>query len=36
MIVCDTSAVAKFYVPEKESRELRRLFETEDGVCLFF
>ena len=34
MIVCDTSAVAKFYVPEKESRDLRRLFESEDGVCL--
>lgn len=34
MIVCDTSAVAKFYVPEKESRELRRLMEDEDGVCL--
>jgi predicted nucleic acid-binding protein len=34
MIVCDTSAVAKFYVPEKESREVRRLIESEDGACL--
>ncbi len=34
MIACDTSAVAKFYVPEKESRALRQLLETEDGVCV--
>jgi hypothetical protein len=34
MIACDTSAVAKFYVPEKESRDLRRLLESEDGVCV--
>jgi uncharacterized protein len=34
MIVCDTSAVAKFYVPEKESSALRQLIEGEDGVCL--
>ena len=34
MIACDTSAVAKFYVSEKESRELRQLLENEDGVCV--
>jgi predicted nucleic acid-binding protein len=34
MIVCDTSAVAKFYVPEKESLSLRQVMEREDGVCL--
>jgi predicted nucleic acid-binding protein len=34
MIACDTSTVAKFYVPEKKSRELRLLIEGEDGVCL--
>jgi uncharacterized protein len=34
MIVCDTSAVAKFYVPEKESAALRQLIEGEDGVCV--
>jgi hypothetical protein len=33
MIVCDTSAVAKFYVPEKESPALRQLIEGEDDVC---
>jgi predicted nucleic acid-binding protein len=32
MIACDTSAVAKFYVPEKESRGLRQLIEREDSV----
>ena len=34
MIACDTSAVAKFYVPEKESRAIRKLLEAEDQVCL--
>ena len=34
MIVCDTSAVAKFYVPEKESRSIRKLLEEADQVCL--
>src|SRR5512133_1933440 len=34
MIVCDTSAVAKFYVPEKESRAIRHLLEQADQVCL--
>lgn len=34
MIACDTSAVAKFYVPEEESPAVRRLIEREDGVCL--
>lgn len=26
--------LAKFYVPEKEFRDLRRLLESEDGVCV--
>jgi uncharacterized protein len=34
MIACDTSAVAKFYVPEKESRAIRALLEGDDQVCL--
>jgi predicted nucleic acid-binding protein len=34
MIFCDTSAAAKLYVPELESRAIRRLLETEDEVCL--
>jgi predicted nucleic acid-binding protein len=34
MILCDTSAVAKFYVPEKESPMLRQLIEGEDGACV--
>lgn len=34
MIVCDTSAVAKFYVPERESTILRDLIQGEDGVCV--
>ena len=33
MIVCDTSALAKFYVPESESPAIRRLLESADGVC---
>lgn len=32
MIFCDTSAVAKLYVLEKESSEARRLIESEDQV----
>ncbi len=34
MILCDTSAVAKLYVPERESGAVRRLLEAEDEVCL--
>jgi hypothetical protein len=34
MILCDTSAVAKLYVPERESAAIRRLLEAEDEVCL--
>jgi predicted nucleic acid-binding protein len=34
MIACDTSAVAKFYVPEKESRSIRKSLEETDQVCL--
>jgi predicted nucleic acid-binding protein len=34
MILCDTSAAAKLYVPERESAAVRRLFEAEDEVCL--
>ena len=34
MMVCDTSAVAKFYVPERESRAIRQLLERADQVCL--
>jgi predicted nucleic acid-binding protein len=34
MILCDTSAVAKLYVPERESPAIRRLLEAEDEVCL--
>ena len=34
MILCDTSAVAKLYVPERESPAIRRLLEGEDEVCL--
>jgi len=34
MIACDTSALAKFYVPEKESKVIRALLENADQVCL--
>jgi predicted nucleic acid-binding protein len=34
VIACDTSAVAKFYVPEKESRSIRKSLEEADQVCL--
>ncbi|MEO5961006.1 MAG: type II toxin-antitoxin system VapC family toxin [Opitutaceae bacterium] len=34
MIFCDTSAVAKLYVPERESSAIRRLLEAEDEVCV--
>jgi hypothetical protein len=34
MIFCDTSAVAKLYVPERESEALRIRLEAEDEVCL--
>ena len=33
MIFCDTSTIAKLYVPERESASVRRLVETEDEVC---
>jgi predicted nucleic acid-binding protein len=34
MIFADTSAVAKFYVPEAESAAVRQLFEAEDAVAV--
>ena len=34
MILCDTSAAAKLYVPERESSAVRRRLESEDEVCL--
>ena len=34
MILCDTSAIAKLYVPEYESHAVRRLLENEDEVCV--
>lgn len=34
MIFCDTSTIAKLYVPERESRSVRRLLEVEDEVCV--
>lgn len=34
MIFCDTSTVAKLYVPERESVAVRRRLESEDGVCV--
>lgn len=34
MIFCDTSAVAKLYVPEKESPAMRALLEAEDQVLV--
>ncbi|HOD46156.1 MAG TPA: type II toxin-antitoxin system VapC family toxin [Opitutaceae bacterium] len=34
MIFCDTSAVAKLYVAEKESPAMRALLESEDQVAL--
>ena len=34
MIFCDTSTVAKIYVPEPESRAVRLRLEAEDEVCL--
>lgn len=34
MIFCDTSAVAKLYVPERESSAVRRRLESEDEVCV--
>jgi predicted nucleic acid-binding protein len=33
MIFCDTSFAAKFYVPEVESKAVRKLLEGEDEVC---
>jgi predicted nucleic acid-binding protein len=32
MIFCDTSTVAKLYVPEAESKAVRQRLEAEDGV----
>jgi predicted nucleic acid-binding protein len=34
MIFCDTSTLAKYYVPEKESPEVRRHLDGEDQVAL--
>jgi uncharacterized protein len=34
MIFCDTSAIAKFYVPEKGSEALHALLNSEDQVCI--
>jgi hypothetical protein len=34
MIFCDTSAIAKLYVVEKESPEMRARLEGEDQVCV--
>ncbi len=34
MILCDTSAVAKLYIPEKESPPMRERLEAEDQVFL--
>ncbi len=34
MIFCDTSAIAKFYVSEKESEAIRALLVAEDQVCI--
>jgi predicted nucleic acid-binding protein len=34
MIFCDTSTVAKLYVPERESTAVRRRLEAEDEVCV--
>lgn len=34
MIFCDTSAVAKLYVPERESAAMRVLLESEDQVLV--
>ena len=34
MIFCDTSAIAKFYVAEKESPAIRARLEAEDQVCV--
>ncbi len=34
MIFCDTSTMAKLYVPESESAAVRRLLEAEDAVCV--
>lgn len=34
MIFCDTSAVAKLYIPEKESPAMRAVLESEDQVLV--
>jgi predicted nucleic acid-binding protein len=34
MIFCDTSTVAKLYVPERESPAVRQRLEAEDEVCV--
>ena len=34
MIFCDTSTVAKLYVPEHESSAVRKRLEAEDAVCV--
>ena len=33
MIFCDTSTAAKLYVPEPQSRAVRKLLESEPGVA---
>lgn len=34
MIFCDTSTIAKLYVPERESEVVRQRLESEDEVCV--
>jgi predicted nucleic acid-binding protein len=34
VIFCDTSYIAKLYVPERESNEVRQRLEAEDQVCI--
>ena len=34
MIFCDTSAAVKIYAPERESRSVRLLFNSENEICL--
>eukprot|EP01035_Chromulina_nebulosa_P033525 gene33524-biopygen21702 len=34
MIFCDTSFIAKLYVPERESAAVRQMLEADDEVCV--
>lgn len=34
MIFCDTSTIAKLYVPEQETEVVRQRLESEDEVCV--